>query len=73
MCGTLDYLPPEMVEGREHDRHVDVWSLGAPLGGGGLGGCGRAGFGNEGAWVRSHGNCDFMHPVTLHQPAGVLR
>jgi len=19
LCGTLDYLPPEMVEGREHD------------------------------------------------------
>lgn len=28
LCGTLDYLPPEMVEGREHDAAVDVWSLG---------------------------------------------
>lgn len=28
LCGTLDYLPPEMVEGREHDEHVDSWSLG---------------------------------------------
>jgi serine/threonine protein kinase len=28
MCGTLDYLPPEMVEGREHDNTVDIWSLG---------------------------------------------
>ena len=28
MCGTLDYLPPEMVEGREHDHTTDVWSLG---------------------------------------------
>ncbi len=28
LCGTLDYLPPEMVEGREHDSAVDVWSLG---------------------------------------------
>lgn len=28
LCGTLDYLPPEMVEGREHDEQVDVWSLG---------------------------------------------
>lgn len=27
-CGTLDYLPPEMVEGREHDANVDIWSLG---------------------------------------------
>jgi serine/threonine protein kinase len=28
LCGTLDYLPPEMVEGRDHDHKVDVWSLG---------------------------------------------
>lgn len=28
MCGTLDYLPPEMVEAKEHDYRVDVWSLG---------------------------------------------
>ena len=28
MCGTLDYLPPEMLEGRDHDSKVDVWSLG---------------------------------------------
>lgn len=28
MCGTLDYLPPEMVEGSYHDSKVDVWSLG---------------------------------------------
>ena len=28
LCGTLDYLPPEMVEGRDHDSAVDVWSLG---------------------------------------------
>jgi|Transcript_57271 serine/threonine protein kinase len=28
LCGTLDYLPPEMVEGKEHDNMVDVWSLG---------------------------------------------
>jgi aurora kinase, other len=31
MCGTLDYLPPEMVEGREHDEKVDIWSLGVLL------------------------------------------
>eukprot|EP00243_Klebsormidium_subtile_P013813 TRINITY_DN9388_c0_g1_i1.p1 TRINITY_DN9388_c0_g1~~TRINITY_DN9388_c0_g1_i1.p1 ORF type:complete len:347 (+),score=92.39 TRINITY_DN9388_c0_g1_i1:560-1600(+) len=31
LCGTLDYLPPEMVEGREHDAMVDVWSLGVLL------------------------------------------
>ncbi|KAJ2487328.1 spindle assembly checkpoint kinase, partial [Coemansia sp. RSA 2320] len=28
LCGTLDYLPPEMVEGRDHDESVDLWSLG---------------------------------------------
>lgn len=28
VCGTLDYLPPEMVERREHDRSVDLWCLG---------------------------------------------
>ncbi|KAJ1342296.1 hypothetical protein BSLG_003219 [Batrachochytrium salamandrivorans] len=28
LCGTLDYLPPEMVEGKEHNEKVDLWSLG---------------------------------------------
>ncbi|ONH67559.1 Spindle assembly checkpoint kinase [Cyberlindnera fabianii] len=28
MCGTLDYLPPEMVEAKDHDYRVDVWALG---------------------------------------------
>ncbi|NXN96501.1 AURKB kinase, partial [Rhinopomastus cyanomelas] len=28
LCGTLDYLPPEMVEGRPHDEKVDLWCLG---------------------------------------------
>uniref|UniRef100_A0A8B9U5Q2 non-specific serine/threonine protein kinase n=1 Tax=Anas zonorhyncha TaxID=75864 RepID=A0A8B9U5Q2_9AVES len=28
LCGTLDYLPPEMIEGRTHDEKVDIWSLG---------------------------------------------
>ncbi|KAJ3069915.1 spindle assembly checkpoint kinase [Podochytrium sp. JEL0797] len=28
LCGTLDYLPPEMVEGKEHTDAVDLWSLG---------------------------------------------
>ena len=22
LCGTLDYLPPEMIEGQEHDEKV---------------------------------------------------
>jgi len=28
MCGTLDYLPPEMVLGQVHDKSADLWSLG---------------------------------------------
>ena len=28
LCGTLDYLPPEMVAGGQHDEKVDVWALG---------------------------------------------
>eukprot|EP00164_Ancoracysta_twista_P012469 GFYU01019558.1.p1 GENE.GFYU01019558.1~~GFYU01019558.1.p1 ORF type:complete len:365 (-),score=139.35 GFYU01019558.1:87-1181(-) len=28
LCGTLDYLPPEMIEGKGHDANVDIWSLG---------------------------------------------
>ncbi|KAI7899949.1 kinase-like domain-containing protein [Cokeromyces recurvatus] len=31
LCGTLDYLPPEMVEGRAHTESVDLWSLGVLL------------------------------------------
>ncbi|XP_034179986.1 aurora kinase C [Osmia lignaria lignaria] len=28
LCGTLDYLPPEMVAGKTHDHTVDLWGLG---------------------------------------------
>jgi len=28
VCGTLDYLPPEMILGQQHDQKVDIWSLG---------------------------------------------
>ncbi|MPC41316.1 Aurora kinase A [Portunus trituberculatus] len=28
LCGTLDYLPPEMIEGCKYDEKVDIWSLG---------------------------------------------
>ena len=28
LCGTLDYLPPEMVEECPYDERVDVWMLG---------------------------------------------
>jgi serine/threonine protein kinase len=32
MCGTLDYLAPEMIDGvSEHDEQVDVWTLGILL------------------------------------------
>lgn len=31
MCGTLDYLPPEMITGQPHDKAVDLWSLGVLL------------------------------------------
>ncbi|XP_015117121.1 serine/threonine-protein kinase Aurora-2 [Diachasma alloeum] len=28
LCGTLDYLPPEMVSGQSHDHTVDLWGVG---------------------------------------------
>lgn len=28
LCGTMDYLPPEMLTGQTHDASVDLWSLG---------------------------------------------
>lgn len=28
LCGTLDYLPPEMIQSRPHDATADMWSLG---------------------------------------------
>lgn len=28
ICGTMDYLPPEMIKGLKHDSSVDLWSLG---------------------------------------------
>lgn len=28
LCGTLDYLPPEMIENKPHTHTVDNWSLG---------------------------------------------
>jgi len=31
LCGTLDYLPPEMIESVPHDHNVDIWALGVLL------------------------------------------
>lgn len=28
LCGTLDYLPPEMINSTNHDFSADIWSLG---------------------------------------------
>ena len=28
LCGTIDYLAPEMVEKKAHDHAVDNWTLG---------------------------------------------
>lgn len=28
MCGTLDYLPPEMLQHKVYDKSVDLWCLG---------------------------------------------
>merc|ERR1711879_995293 len=31
MCGTPDYIPPEMWDGSAHDYTVDAWALGILL------------------------------------------
>lgn len=28
ICGTPDYLPPEMIANEAHDHSVDIWSVG---------------------------------------------
>jgi aurora kinase A len=28
LCGTMDYLSPEMVQGKPHTKMVDLWSIG---------------------------------------------
>lgn len=28
ICGTPDYLPPEMISNQAHDHTVDIWSVG---------------------------------------------
>jgi len=27
-CGTLDYISPEIVEGKSYDLYIDIWCLG---------------------------------------------
>lgn len=31
MCGTLEYMAPEIVMGKGHDKTADWWSLGIIL------------------------------------------
>ncbi|EAY02261.1 AGC family protein kinase [Trichomonas vaginalis G3] len=31
LCGTLDYLPPEMLNGEKYDFAVDIWGIGVLL------------------------------------------
>lgn len=28
LCGTLDYLAPEIVLGESHDSSIDIWQIG---------------------------------------------
>ncbi len=28
LCGTLDYLAPQMVKGSKHDSSIDIWEVG---------------------------------------------
>ena len=28
VCGTLDYVCPEMVKGEKYSKEVDIWSIG---------------------------------------------
>ena len=28
MCGTLDYLPPEMLNKQDYGHSIDIWSIG---------------------------------------------
>ncbi|KAK1227336.1 Vacuolar protein sorting-associated protein 70 [Marasmius sp. AFHP31] len=67
MCGTLDYLPPEMVEGKEHTERVDYWALGVLTY--------EFLVGNPPFEVRGHGGVDRTYTrivkVDLRFPAGM--
>lgn len=30
-CGTLDYLPPEILRSQRYNKHIDIWGLGVLL------------------------------------------
>eukprot|EP01017_Pseudomicrothorax_dubius_P024123 TRINITY_DN2567_c0_g2_i2.p1 TRINITY_DN2567_c0_g2~~TRINITY_DN2567_c0_g2_i2.p1 ORF type:complete len:383 (-),score=53.78 TRINITY_DN2567_c0_g2_i2:467-1615(-) len=30
-CGTIEYMPPEMIQGRTYDQSLDIWCLGILL------------------------------------------
>lgn len=30
-CGTVDYVPPEIIQGVSYDERVDIWALGVLL------------------------------------------
>ena len=31
ICGTTEYMPPEVVKKEKHDKGVDIWALGILL------------------------------------------
>lgn len=31
ICGTVEYMPPEIVLEKAHDKEVDIWALGILL------------------------------------------
>lgn len=31
ICGTVEYMPPEIVMEQAHDKEVDIWALGILL------------------------------------------
>lgn len=30
-CGTPVYMAPEIIQGKEYDRSVDIWSIGVTM------------------------------------------
>lgn len=66
LCGTLDYLPPEMIAGTEHDAGVDIWSLGVL--------CYEFIVGNPPFEAEGHSQTyQRISQVDLHFPAGISK